>query len=503
MQDARMSRLALLTLALTLVRIASAFVVSQPGYTDAYYYTDVASRLARGLGLTADFVWSPIELGALPVVSHRFWMPLATVLQGGGITAFGPILGDFRAAQAAILVVAALVPPVTYTCARSIGAGRRASLFAASIVGLGGLFAPAWVSVDGFAPAALIGSLFFLAFARAAGGDTRAGMLAGLLVGLLYLTRAEGAFFGLALLALAMRPASRAAGIGGAAVALAIGGAWLVRDASVGTSSDLLARGALLVRYEEFFAMRSPTFDAFVAALPTVLAAKAGAVVTNAITFLFAFALALVVPLALGARQLWRRLEVRAWVALALVIFFAQSLLFTLHSTRGSYFHSLGAFFPFGVALAAVGGERLLAQRRPQMATAWAFGTLLLVAALSGGALSQWDASFNTGARLRLAAVGAIPAGSFLAIDAAAWRWLTGRTVIVTPSDGIDAAACAMSFADPHPTSLVLESAHFSSYDALYQGGPRPDWLGAPIERGDVKIFPVIGPPLVLCAVRR
>ena len=77
-----MSRLALLTLVLVAVRIGSAFVVAQPGYTDAYYYADVASRFARGLGLTADFVWSPIELGALPVVSHRFWMPLATVLQG-------------------------------------------------------------------------------------------------------------------------------------------------------------------------------------------------------------------------------------------------------------------------------------------------------------------------------------------------------------------------------------------------------------------------------------
>jgi hypothetical protein len=137
------------------------------------------------------------------------------------------------------------------------------------------------------------------------------------------------------------------------------------------------------------------------------------------------------------------------------------------------------------------------------MATAWAWGTLVLVAALSAGALTQWDASFNTGARLRLAALDAIPAGSFLAIDAAAWRWLSGRSVLVTPSDGLDAAACAMSLADPHPTSLVLEEAHFTAYDALYQGGARPDWLGAPTERGTVKIFPVIGPPSVLCAVRR
>jgi len=36
---------------------------------------------------------------------------------------------------------------------------------------------------------------------------------------------------------------------------------------------------------------------------------------------------------------------------LAAVVFLLQSLVVTLHSTRGSYFHSLAAFLPFGVAL--------------------------------------------------------------------------------------------------------------------------------------------------------
>jgi hypothetical protein len=494
---------ALLSFGFLIIRVITAQVVAQPGYTDAYYYADVAARFARGLGLTADFVWSPIELGALPVVSHRFWMPLATVVQGSGISTLGSVIGDFRAAQVPIILLAALVPPVTYLAARSISASHRAALVAAIFVGLGGLFAPAWVSLDGFVPAALIGSLFFLAFARAASGDIRAGLLAGVLVGLLYLTRAEGALFGLALLGLALRPASRAAGLAGATVALVIGGLWLARNVAVGTPPDVLARAILLIRYEDFFALRSPTLDAFLAALPAALSAKLGALVTNGVTFLFAFALILVVPLARAARDLWPRLEVRAWCWLAVLIFLAQSLVFTLHSTRGSYFHSLGAFLPFGVALAAAGGERLLAQRRPEIAVAWTWGTLVLVAALSAGAVAQWDASFNTGARLRVAALDAIPAGSFLAIDAAAWRWLSGRSVLVTPSDGIDAAACVLSFADPHPTSLVLEPAHFTSYDALYQGGPRPAWLGAPIERGGVQIFPVIGSPSVLCGVGR
>ena len=492
-------RLLPLTAVFLLFRIASAVVVSQPGYTDAYYYVDVATRLARGLGLTADFIWSPIELGVVPVASHQFWMPMATTLQAAGVALLSGPLGDFRAAQAAIIAVAALVPAATHLCARSIGASDRAAVVAAAVVGLGGLFAPAWVTLDGFAPAALIGSLFFLAYARAAAGDFRAGLMEGALVGLLYLTRAEGALFGIALLALAIGTPSRRAGVAGVLVALVIGGAWLARERAIGVDPDLLARSALLVRYEQFFALASPTLDAFMRSLPDVMGAKLGALVTNATTFLFAFALVLVIPLARGVRDLWARADVRAWTALAVLVFAAQSLVWTLHSTRGSYFHSLGAFFPFGVAIAVAGGERWLATRRPEMSLAWASGSLLLVAALSAGALTQWDASFGAAARVRMAALDAIPAGSFLAIDAAAWRWLSGRTVIVTPSDGLDAAGCAAGASGLSATALVLEEAHFSAYDALYRGGERPSWLGAPIERGPVKIFPILSLPNPFC----
>src|SRR5207245_1717779 len=97
--------------------------------------------------------------GALPVASHRFWMPMATVLQAAGIAPFGSVIGDFRAAQSVVISVAAFLPAATFACARSLGATPRASLAAAAAAGLGGLFAPAWVSVDGFAIAALLGAL--------------------------------------------------------------------------------------------------------------------------------------------------------------------------------------------------------------------------------------------------------------------------------------------------------------------------------------------------------
>jgi hypothetical protein len=352
------------------------------------------------------------------------------------------------------------------------------------------VFAPGLVAADAFAPAALIGTLFFLMSVRAAGGSVRAGALSGLLVGVLYLARAEGALFGLALLALAARPVSRRAGAIGSAVALAIGGLWFARDLGLG-GGDLLARAMLLVRYEDFFRIASPTISEFWAALPDVLAAKVNAVVTNAATALFAFFVLLGPLAAVSSWRLRARPDVRAWASLLALVFLAQSLLWTLHSTRGSYFHSLAAFFPFGIALAAAGAERFLATREAAVGRLWLTGAAALAVALSTGSIVQWDATFNAGARARAAALDAIPPGPFMAIDAAAWRALSGRSVIVTPADGGGAFSCAAGRYGAR--SVVLESAHFRAYDAIYNESERPAWLGSPVTRESIKVFPVVG----------
>ena len=483
----------LVSVAALIVRVASAVVVAQPGYTDAFYYSIVASRLAHGQGLTADFVWNFLEaprFATLPIPSHQFWVPLATTLQAGGIAVLGGVLGEFRAAQAAVIAVAAFLPAAAYAAARSLDVSPRYALGAAALVGLGGVFSPGWVAADSFAPAALIGTLFFLAFARAAHGSLRAGALAGAAVGLLYLARAEGALFGFALVALTLRPASRRAGLAGSAIALAIGGVWFARDLGLG-ATDLLARSTLLVRYEDFFRIAPPTASEFYSALPDVLAAKGSALMTNAVTALFAFFVLLGPLAAIAVWRLRSRADVRAWSSLLAAVFLAQSLIWTLHSTRGSYFHSLAAFLPFGMALAAAAAERALTRRDATIGRLWVTGMLALAIALSSGALVQWDASFNDLSRARAATLDAIPPGPFMAIDAAAWRAISGRTVIVTPADGLAELGCAGAIYGAR--SLVLEAAHFRAYDGIYTGVEQLPWLGPPVTRGTIKIFPFVG----------
>jgi len=501
-------RLAVIVGALLLFRIASAvFVVVQPGYTDAYYYADVARRLAAGQGLTADFIWNFLEApygAAVPVASHRFWMPLATVLGSVGIVSL-PFVDPFRAAQVVEILVATGIPIVSYRLARTIGASVDAALLAAAIAGLGGVFAPGWVSLDAFAPAAVLGSLFFIAYARAARGDQDAGAFAGLLVGLLFLARAEGSLFGLALLALTGRRATRGGGIAGSAIALAIGVGWLARNLSLDPSPDLIARGALLVRYEDFFATAVPTLDAFLAAAPTVLVAKVAALGVNAVTFAFAFGLLLVPGLILAIRARWADPAVRAFAALLGLVFVFQSLVVTLHSTHGSYLHSLAAFVPFGVALGVVGTGELLARigRGYLIPLVGAAGFAAAVA-ISVFSLWQWDDAFNGPYRVRVGEAALVPPGRFMVVDAAAWRWIVRRPVLVMPAD---LGPCAFDRASFSAVKwLVLEPVHFSAYDALYRGADvqRFPFLTPTETAGDVRIYAIdLKRASELCAATR
>src|SRR4029077_1212792 len=262
----------------------------------------------------------------------------------------------------------------------SIGASARGALVAAALAGLGGFtFAPAWVTLDSFAIAALVGTLFFVAFARAAVRDIRAGAIAGALVGLLFLARAEGALFGVALLALTVRPSSRAAGIAGSAVALDIGLAWFVRGLALpGSAAIALVNCIFLVRFEGFFAL-TPIGSAD---LGTLIGVRLSALGSDLVVALAALLLFLALPLGLGLRVGWRLPAVRAFAALALLIYVAEGVAWPLHAPRGSYFHSLAAFYPFAMALVALGGETWLVRLDLTARRLATYGTLLAVLVL-------------------------------------------------------------------------------------------------------------------------
>jgi hypothetical protein len=144
------------------------------------------------------------------------------------------------------------------------------------------------------------------------------------------------------------------------------------------------------------------------------------------------------------------------------------------------------------MALVALGGAKWLARLELTSRRLVTFGTVGAAAALAVFGLSSWDASFNVGYRARVAALDAIPPGPFLAIDAAAWRWISGRSVLLAPADGLDAAACvAVRY---RAQTLVLEPAHFSAYQSLYDGNTS-SWFGHLADSGGIHIYSLSGSP--------
>src|SRR2546428_13007759 len=93
------------------------------------------------------------------------------------------------------------------------------------------------------------------------------------------------------------------------------------------------------------------------------------------------------------------------------------------------------------MALVALGGDAWLNQRDAAMRRLAVTGTLFAAAGLAVFGLATWNTAFNAPYRARLAALDAIPAGPFLAIDAAAGRDLADLPVFGAPPGGPPNAA--------------------------------------------------------------
>ena len=80
----------LFLVALLIVASLARGATDQPSYTDAYYLFNVGSRLAGGGGFVEDYLWNYLDAPKeLPAPSHRYWLPLTSVLAALGMTVFG------------------------------------------------------------------------------------------------------------------------------------------------------------------------------------------------------------------------------------------------------------------------------------------------------------------------------------------------------------------------------------------------------------------------------
>jgi hypothetical protein len=237
-----------------------------------------------------------------------------------------------------------------------------------------------------------------------------------------------------------------------------------------------------------------------------LLLSRVGGLVAAAFIFTILIGGLVLIPfLVIGA---WRRRGHAAfgpWLAYAFLLFAFSALVSAVHVPGGTFIHSAVALAPAGYVLALEGvivGTAWLAVRRPawkttQAARVFVAGatTFGVIAAVLGSVFVHrgWDAK-----RERMEAVaaalddaGAPVTDRVMSIDAAGYRYWTGRPGVVLVNDPLDTVEEVARAYDIR--WLVLEPGDtVAAAKAILVDGERPDWIGPPILRlDDAAVFPV------------
>lgn len=359
--------ISLLTIGLV-VNLFAAYWVRSPGYMDAEYYYTTAQRLVDGAGFTEPFLWNYLDYPiGLPHPSHLYWMPLTTIVSAGPMVLFGK---SFRAAQLPFLMLAAALPAMTALLALKLHGNQRWAWRSGLIASLPGFFLPYLVTTDTFILYALIGGAALWVMADAAQNQSASRWLvAGLLIGLGHLTRADG-FLLLVPAMIALLWIEQ--GKGRAFIFLMIGYLlptvpWFARNLIVTGSVLPPGNGRVLwlLSYDELFSypadiltparwLSSGFLSIFKARFQALGINIQRLIGENGIVFLGPF-------MALGAHRLWKQPLVRLATIYLVLLLGVMSFIFPYAGSYGGFFHSSAALMPILFVLAPVGLDTAIA----------------------------------------------------------------------------------------------------------------------------------------------
>jgi hypothetical protein len=511
---------ALLALAL-IIRLLTALLLKQPGYTDAYYYGVGARQLKAGQGFTEPFIWNYLDPPeGVPHAGFTYWMPLASMLGWMGLR----LLGDsFGAMQAPFVLLSALLPLVAYVIAWDVTGKSRHALLAGLLAVVPGFYAHVLVLPDSFAPFALAGSTCLWTTGRGLRSHRPLWFgLAGVAAGFGHLARADGLLLaGVACLTTLfqppVRPGQREPGPSRGASALLVAGGyllvmgpWFVRN--WGAFGMPLPGAGLstmfLTTYDDLFAYRQPaTLESYLAwGWSEILGSKIDALWLNLQRLWAENLLIFLAPFA--AAGLWSlRRDRLLWPFLVYLplLFLVMTVVFTFPGTRGGLFHSGGALLPFFFATTGPGLEvilRWVARRRKgwHARRAWpvfaaglvGIAVLLTLAILwRGGVLSgDWNRrDWRYGTIGEWLAEADTADTTVMAGDAPAFAWHTGRPAIAIPNDPLDTI---LAVADRYGADyLVLDDTRSRPTDGLYAGKESHPRLVLRLDRGGWQIYEI------------
>jgi hypothetical protein len=490
---------ALFALALA-VRLLTAWLLDQPGYTDAYYYAVGAQQLYEGQGFDEPFIWNYLDPPeSVPHPGYQYWMPLAAILGWLGMSALGP---SFGALQMPFVLLSALLPLIAYVVAWDLTGETRHALLAGLLAVVPGFYIHVLVLPDNFAPFALAGGVCLWASGRGL-RDGRPGWLglAGLAAGFGHLARADGLLLALVASATALAqtvfPLEAGRRVRGramnAAMALAgymvVMGPWYLRN-WLAFGAPLAGSGfqtMFLTTYDDMFAYGpSPTLARYLDwGWGPILQSKLDALLLNLQRLWVENLLIVLLPFAVLG--LWRlRRDRLLWPTLLyfLLLFLAMTFVFTFPGTRGGLYHSGGALLPFLFAATGPGLEEIVRWaarrfRRWHVRSAWtAFAAGLVGLAVLVSLFALWRAEVLTGGwnerDQRYAQIGDWLAGEgadgavVMVGDAPAFTWHTGHASIAIPNDPPDTI---LDVAGHYRARyLVLDDTRTRTTDELYAG---------------------------------
>lgn len=516
------------------VRVLAAAGFPDPAYPDAFYYVDAARSMAAGQGATVDFVWIFAEVGGrlpaaptLPIPAFGHWMPLASFVQVPFLALLGP---EPLGSVLPFLLVGSLAAPLAWAIARDAGLPHRAALGAGLLAAVPGLLLPFLAQPDNFGlyEPLVAGALWLTG--RALRGDGRAFVLAAVLAGFAVLARIDGwlvvGVVGLAVLWDRLRALGRPGGsgarigvgslIGGALAGAAIVGPWYARQlATFGVLSPSAASGkALFIRdIGEWNSISTPATLEHLLGMglgPLLASRLLGLVAATTIFAALVGGIVLVPFIALGA---WRRTRSATFgpvLTYAVLLFLFSGLVAAVHVPGGMFIHSAVAAAPHTAVLAVDGilaavawaARRRRSWRPAQAERVFLSGAVAWMAALALiGTLSvhaTWAAKRDRmiAVAAALDAAGAAPTDRLMSIDAAGYRYHTGRGGVVLPNDPLSVVeATARAY---RIRWLVLEAD-----DAVPAVAPvlladeRPDWIGPAVWRDGTRValYPVCTEP--------
>ena len=353
--------LILFLLGLAAALLGSVFVAS-PGYMDADYYFAVGRQLAEHAGFNEPFIWNYLsDPLSITHPSNQYWMPLTSILSAG----FMSILGNsFRAAQAPFLLLTAFLPVLTGGIAYWLHRSERLAFISGLLAIFPGFFLPYFLTTDMFVLFAILGTgVFWLSSIAVKSQKPRYWILAGILVGLGYLARADGI--------LLLVPASAAILIGGKdrvsnffRLLIGLGVVmmpWWIRNLiALGTITPPgSVRTLWITSYNELFTYPARTltfqrwFDVGIVDLFGIRFEAASTnikrlIAENGLVFLWPFIL-------LGGYRFRSTILVRISAIYLLTIFLVMSIIFPFAGAYGGFFHSSSALMPVLWSLAPVG----------------------------------------------------------------------------------------------------------------------------------------------------